>query len=41
MADGATQLVRRLAAHDLEFVFGVCGDTPTGPGRTRAEEQYR
>ena len=29
-SDGATQLVRSLAAHDVEHVFGVCGDTSIG-----------
>lgn len=28
--DGAEQLVRSLEAHDVEHVFGVCGDTSVG-----------
>jgi acetolactate synthase-1/2/3 large subunit len=37
MPDGATQLVASLEAHDVEFVFGVCGDTSVGLYRTFAE----
>ncbi len=37
MPDGATQLVASLEAHDVEYVFGVCGDTSVGLYRTLAE----
>jgi acetolactate synthase-1/2/3 large subunit len=36
MPDGATQLVRSLAAHDVSHVFGVCGDTSVGLYRALA-----
>ncbi|WP_152040128.1 thiamine pyrophosphate-binding protein [Salinigranum salinum] len=37
MPDGATQLVRSLAAHDVSHVFGVCGDTSVGLYHALAE----
>jgi acetolactate synthase-1/2/3 large subunit len=37
MAKGAATLVSSLEAHDVEYVFGVCGDTSVGLYRTLAE----
>lgn len=37
MTDGAETVVRTLEAHDVEHVFGVCGDTSIGLYRTLAE----